>query len=131
MMMRRMASSVLCFEAFIVFFFALVAMKQTSYGAGTVWAVCGPIMILCVLLCGALRSKRGYQIGWLLQLALVASGFVLGGMWIIGPVFAGLWWYALKAGRKIDDDKAAAYAAYDAREAHEAQSASASTVQRG
>ena len=42
-MVKRMASSVLCFEAFIVFFFALVAMKLSGYGAGTVWAVCGPI----------------------------------------------------------------------------------------
>ena len=112
-MLRRMASSVLCFESFIVLFFGLVAMKLTSYGAGTVWAVCGPVMVLCILLCGALRSEWGYRIGWLLQIGLIASGLVIGTMYFIGIVFALIWYYALKAGTRIDREKAEAYEAYE------------------
>ena len=114
MMAKRMASSVLCFEAFVVFFFALVAMKLTDYGTGEVWAVCGPVMVLCVLLCGMLRMEWAYGVGWALQVALVLAGFVITDMFLVGAVFAGLWWFALRAGRRIDAEKAAAYAAYEA-----------------
>jgi hypothetical protein len=80
-------------------------------------------MVLCVLLCGMLRSPWGYRIGWVLQAALVASGLVLGAMYFLGAIFAGLWWYALRAGRLIDAEKAAAYAAYEAAQAQETQAA--------
>lgn len=109
-----MASSVLIFETLVVLFFALVAMKLTTLGAGTVWAICGPAMALCVLLCGVLKRSWAYYAGWALQGALVAAGFVVGDMFFIGAFFALLWYWGLQAGRRIDEEKAAAYAAYEA-----------------
>ena len=116
-MTKRMASSVLCFEALVILFFALVAMKLSDLGAGTVWAICGPAMAVSILLCGMLRKQWAYTAGWMLQAALIAGGFVVTDMFFVGAVFAALWFYALKAGRKIDTEKAEAYAAYEAAQA--------------
>ncbi|GAA1978023.1 hypothetical protein GCM10009838_43350 [Catenulispora subtropica] len=116
-MVRRMATSVLCFEVLVILFFALVAMKLSDLGTGTVWAICGPGMALAALLCGMLRKPWAYQIGWVLQAALILGGFVIVDMFFIGGFFALLWYWGLKAGHKIDTEKAAAYAAYEAAQA--------------
>lgn len=121
MMVRRMATSVLSFEVLVILFFALVAMKLSDLGAGTVWAVCGPAMVLATLLCGMLRKPWAYQVGWVLQAALIVGGFVVVDMFFIGGFFALLWFWALKAGRQIDAEKAAAYAAYEAAQAQGAE----------
>ena len=117
MMVRRMAASVLCFEVLVILFFALVAMKLNDLSAGTVWAVSGPGMALAALLCGMLRKQWAYSLGWALQAALIVAGFVVTDMFFIGGCFALLWYWALKAGRQIDAEKAAAYAAYEAAQA--------------
>jgi hypothetical protein len=117
MMVRRMAASVLCFEVLVILFFALVAMKLSDLSTGTVWAVCGPGMVVAALLCGMLRKQWAYSAGWVLQAALVVAGFVITDMFFIGACFALLWYWALRAGRQIDAEKAAAYAAYEAAQA--------------
>lgn len=117
MMVRRMAASVLCFEVLVILFFALVAMKLNDLSTGTVWAVSGPGMVLAALLCGMLRKPWAYSLGWALQAALIVAGFVVTDMFFIGGCFALLWYWALKAGRQIDAEKAAAYAAYEAAQA--------------
>jgi|SRR2546423_10373754 cbb3-type cytochrome oxidase subunit 3 len=122
MMVRRMASSVLCFEVLVILFFALVAMKLSDLGAGTVWAVSGPGMVLAALLCGMLRKPWAYQAGWVLQAGLIVAGFVVVDMFFIGGFFALIWYWALKAGGRIDAEKAAAYAAYEAAQAEAAGS---------
>ena len=114
MMTKRLASSVLSFETLVILFFALVAMKLSDLGAGPIWAVCGPAMAVCVLLCGMLRRPWAYSAGWVLQIALIGAGFVVTDMFLIGAVFTAIWYYALKSGRRIDAEKAAAWAAYEA-----------------
>ena len=128
MMVRRMATSVLCFEVLVILFFALVAMKLSDLSTGTVWAVSGPGMVLAALLCGMLRKQWAYTVGWALQAALIVSGFVVTDMFFIGGCFTLLWYWALKAGRQIDAEKAAAYAAYEAAQASGAAAAGASAT---
>src|SRR5512139_2092503 len=106
MMAKRMASSILCFEAFVIGFFGLVAMKLSDLGAGAIWAICGPAMVVSVLLCGMLRKPWAYAVGWVLQIALIAGGLLITDMYFIGAVFAAIWWGGLKAGRRIDAEKA-------------------------
>ena len=120
MMVRRMAASVLCFEVLVILFFALVAMKLSDLSSGTVWAICGPGMVVAALLCGMLRKPWAYSLGWVLQGALILAGFVITDMFFVGACFALLWYWALKAGRQIDTEKAAAYAAYEAAQAAQA-----------
>ncbi|MFF4583903.1 DUF4233 domain-containing protein [Streptomyces sp. NPDC001388] len=104
--MRTLCSSTLIGEFFIIGFAGLVAMKDPDLTTSTVWTVCGIAMFLSVLLCGAVTRPAGVALGWALQIALVASGFFVPMMFIIGVLFAGLWWASVHYGRKVDEAKA-------------------------
>jgi uncharacterized membrane protein len=71
------------------------------------------LAVLCLLTAGLLRHEWGYALGWAIQVAAVALGFVIGIMFFLGAVFAALWATAYLLGRKIERERAAAYAAYD------------------
>ncbi|NJA56259.1 DUF4233 domain-containing protein [Streptomyces sp. NEAU-H3] len=104
--MRTLCASTLIGEFLIIGFAGLVAMKMDALGQGTVWGVCGGAMLLCVLLCGVVTRPAGVALGWVLQVALFLSGFVVPVMFILGAAFGGLWWASVKYGRKIDEVKA-------------------------
>ncbi|MEU8762832.1 DUF4233 domain-containing protein [Streptomyces sp. NPDC048659] len=104
--MRTLCSSTLIGEFFVIGFAGLVAMKDDSLEMSTVWTVCGIAMALSVLLCGMITRPGGVQLGWVLQLGLVASGFFVPVMFFLGAVFAVLWWASVHYGRKIDEIKA-------------------------
>ncbi|MFI5754707.1 DUF4233 domain-containing protein [Streptomyces sp. NPDC051569] len=104
--MRTLCASTLIGEFFVIGFAGLVAMKSDDLSAGTVWTVCGAAMLLSVLLCGMITRPGGIQLGWALQIALIASGFVVPTMFFLGAAFAGLWWASVHYGRKIDEVKA-------------------------
>ncbi|MEU8529647.1 MULTISPECIES: DUF4233 domain-containing protein [Streptomyces] len=104
--MRTLCASTLIGEFFVIGFAGLVAMKDDTLAMSTVWTVCGIAMLLSVLLCGMITRPGGVQLGWALQIALIASGFVLPVMFFLGAVFAGLWWASVHYGRRIDDVKA-------------------------
>ncbi|MEL5957345.1 DUF4233 domain-containing protein [Streptomyces sp. CLV115] len=112
--MRTLCASTLISEFFVIGFAGLVAMKSDDLTGATVWTVCGIGMLLSVLLCGAVTRPGGVQLGWALQIALVLSGFVVPMMFILGVVFAGLWWASVHYGRKIDEAKARWAAAQEA-----------------
>ncbi|WP_406115220.1 DUF4233 domain-containing protein [Streptomyces sp. NBC_01014] len=114
--MRTLCASTLVGEFFVIGFAGLVAMKGDLSGA-TVWTVCGIGMLLSVLLCGMLSRPGAVQIGWALQIALIASGFVVPMMFILGVAFGGLWWASVHYGRIIDAAKARWAAQAEAAEA--------------
>ncbi|MEU5953814.1 DUF4233 domain-containing protein [Streptomyces sp. NPDC047525] len=104
--MRTLCASTLIGEFFVIGFAGLVAMKDPDLSMGTVWTVSGIAMLFCVLLCGMITRPGGVQLGWALQIALIASGFVVPIMFFMGAVFAALWWASLHFGQKIDEAKA-------------------------
>ncbi|MYU22329.1 DUF4233 domain-containing protein [Streptomyces sp. SID8352] len=104
--MRTLCSSTLIGEFFVIGFAGLVAMKDPDLSMGTVWTVSGIAMFLCVALCGVVTRPGGVALGWALQIALLASGFVVPTMFFLGVVFAGLWWASVHYGRKVDEAKA-------------------------
>ena len=73
------------------------------------------LTVLCLLTAGLLRHEWAYTLGWVVQGAAVALGFVIGIMFVLGAVFAVLWATAYLLGRKIERERAAAYAELDAR----------------
>ncbi|WP_449351345.1 DUF4233 domain-containing protein [Streptomyces shaanxiensis] len=93
-------------EFFVIGFAGLVAMKDPDLATSTVWTVSGIAMFLCLALCGMVTRPGGIALGWALQIALIASGFVLPAMFVMGVLFALLWWASVHYGRKIDEAKA-------------------------
>ncbi|MBO8184330.1 DUF4233 domain-containing protein [Streptomyces spirodelae] len=104
--MRTLCASTLIGEFFVIGFAGLVAMRTSDLSTSTVWTVSGIAMALCVLLCGFITRPGGVQFGWALQIALIASGFVVPAMFFLGACFAGLWWASVHFGRKVDEAKA-------------------------
>ena len=104
--MRTLCASTLIGEFFIIGFAGLVAMKDEDLSTATVWTVSGIAMFLCLALCGVITRPGGVALGWVLQIALIASGFAVPTMFFLGVVFAALWWASVHYGRKVDEAKA-------------------------
>lgn len=97
-----MAASVLVFEALVVLFAVLVAIKTGPLPAPAAWATGGGLALALLLTSGLLRFRAGYVLGWALQAALVAAGLVVPAMYFLGAVFALLWLVALRVGAGVD-----------------------------
>ncbi|NLU66377.1 DUF4233 domain-containing protein [Streptomyces sp. HNM0574] len=104
--MRTLCASTLVGEFFVIGLAGLVAMRTTDVPMGTLWTVSGVAMLLSLVLCGVLTRPGGVQLGWALQIALIASGFIVPTMFFLGACFAGLWWASVHFGRKVDEAKA-------------------------
>lgn len=106
--MRMLASSVLVMESFVMGFALLLAMKDHSSLILIIGAV---IAIACLLTPGLLKKKFGWILGWFLQAALLAYGFVVTSMFLVGAIFLGLWIAAILVGKKGEAARAALLAA--------------------
>jgi hypothetical protein len=98
---RALAATVLTFEAIVVFFASLVAMRLSDLSEGTALTLGGALAVACLLVAGLLRYRWGYTVGWVLQGLIVASGFVVPAMFFLGAVFALLWVAAIRTGRRL------------------------------
>lgn len=102
---RSLASIVLGFETIVVFLASLV-----FYGLGALppaVALGGGAALVAVLLAtiGLLRYPWAYVIGWILQVLLIATGFLNPVMFVVGALFAGMWIYSMVTGTRIDKQK--------------------------
>ncbi|GAA5230140.1 DUF4233 domain-containing protein [Arthrobacter cryoconiti] len=97
------ASTVLVLEAFVAVFLALALFGLN--GKNPIYLVAGTVLaVLLVATCAVIGKKWGPAAGWVLQLLLIAAGFAEPLMFIVGGLFAVAWWYALHAGRRIDQE---------------------------
>jgi hypothetical protein len=114
---RSLAASVLVFESLVVLFAGLAVrgLAARSDGAGsatsdgtTELVVCAGLAVTCLLVAGMLRSRAGYVLGSALQVAVLATGFWVTEMFLLGAVFGALWVAALRIGARIRRERAAA-----------------------
>ena len=47
------------------------------------------------------RRRFGLLLGSVLQVPVVATGFLIGVMWVLGGIFAALWFYMLRARKEL------------------------------
>ena len=93
--MRVLCASVLFFEAVVVGLAVPAALALTDEHHGLILWGGLLVAVLCLLAAGLLRSRAGYVLGTLLQLVVLAAGFVLPAMFLLGLLFGGLWVLAL------------------------------------
>ncbi|MEZ0164313.1 DUF4233 domain-containing protein [Kineococcus sp. LSe6-4] len=105
---RLMAATTLGSEALVVFFATLVAygLVPMAQRSATYLVVGGALVLLCLLAAGMLRRRGGYALGWVLQVAIVAGGFVVPLMFAVGGVFAIIWVCAIVVGNRIEREQA-------------------------
>jgi hypothetical protein len=102
---KRLLVTVLSMEAVIVLL-AIVPAKQLGHASGaTAGAVCGGIAIVALVLCGYVGRGRGaLYAGSVFQALVIASGVLLSMMYILGAIFAALWFTGIWLGRKWERD---------------------------
>ncbi len=114
---RGMCAAVLCLEGITLGLTTPVMITIAHVPVGTALGVGLGLAFLCLLLAGLLRSSWAYALGYAVQAAAIGLGFVISLMFLLGGVFALLWVSADYLGRKIEREKAAAWAAYRAEQA--------------
>lgn len=109
-----MCAAILCLEAIALGLTTPVMIVVSGVSTDTALAVGLGLAVVCVLVSGLLRREWAYGAGWLIQVAAIGLGFVVPLMFVVGVIFAVLWGSAYVLGRKIEQERAAAYAAYEA-----------------
>lgn len=110
---ESLLSIVLLLEGFLVFFVALTAFSLRAVTPVQA-LVGGAVLLALIVIAGrAVRYESGRWFGWALQLALVALGFLLPLMFLIGAGFLALWAFCFVKGRQLDAAKAAYLATLD------------------
>jgi hypothetical protein len=104
---RLLASILLAFESFIVFFATLAGFGLKVADGPVVWAVGLTLSFLLIATPAILGRKGSYGFGWVLQAAIISIGFWLTPMFYIGGIFACMWAWAMIAGSTIDRAKLA------------------------
>jgi hypothetical protein len=114
---QSLAMIVLGFEVIVVFLAVLViwGLSRGADGSGGLpsWAVLaagGVIIVGLIATIGLLRFRWAYVLGWVLQVLIVAAGFLNPAMFVVGVLFGGMWAYCMVAGSRIDRQRAAAAA---------------------
>ncbi len=111
---RGMCAAILSLEAVVLGLTTPVMINLAHVRWQTaVWIGLG-LCVACLLLAGLLRWEAAYLVGWVIQIAAIALGFVVPMMFVLGGIFALLWGTAYFLGRKIERERAEAYAAYAA-----------------
>ena len=102
--MRILGASVLVMESMTLGFAILLAMKEHS-SAGIIYG--SIISLLLFLTAGLLKRPLGFYIGSVLQIFMIAFGFLVPSFFFIGVIFIGLWVAAIIVGRKGEAARAA------------------------
>lgn len=111
---RGMCAAVLSLEAITLGLTTPVMITIAQIPVRTALLVGLGLAFSCLLLAGMLRSSWAYTLGYVIQVAAIALGFIISMMFLLGGIFALLWGMADYLGRKIEREKAAAWAAYRA-----------------
>jgi len=109
-----MCAAVLSLEGIVVGLTTPVMIAVSDVGAGTAVPVGLGTAVACFLTAGLLRTERGYLLGYVVQGAAVGLGLLVTTMFFLGAVFGLLWVTADRLGRRIERERADAYARFDA-----------------
>jgi hypothetical protein len=110
---RGMAAAILFLQAIVLGLTTPVMISIEGVSWPTAVSVGCGLCVVCLLLSGMLRRRWAYTAGWLVQIVSIVLGVVVHMMFVLGAIFLVLWWGAMALSRKIEREKAAAYAEYD------------------
>lgn len=105
-MQRRLCAAILVLEAIVFGLTTPVLFSVTDADTVAVLIIGPGLTILCLLVAGLLRLQVAYWIGWAIQVAAIAVGFVVPAMFFLGAIFLALWATAYFLGIKIETERA-------------------------
>ncbi|WP_309709670.1 DUF4233 domain-containing protein [Pseudolysinimonas sp.] len=102
---ETLLSIVLVLEAVVLFFATLAINGLTDIPTEIVVGGGVGAIVVFVVVATLQRFAAGVVLGGVLQLVLIASGFLAGAMFVVGAVFAALWVWCLVRARRIEDSR--------------------------
>jgi hypothetical protein len=99
---RRLFATILACEAVVIGLAIPVAITVGDVDAGTAGLVCGGLAVVCLVMAGLLRFPWAVAAGTVLQLLIIATGFMVPTMFFLGALFAALWGTAIWMGRRTE-----------------------------
>jgi hypothetical protein len=111
---KRLCGTVLIMEAVVVLLAIVPSMRLEHVRGGTAGAVGGAIAVVAILLSGLVGRPR---MGWVLyagsvfQALVIASGVLVPAMYVLGVIFALLWFTGIWLARKVEREQRAREAA--------------------
>jgi Protein of unknown function (DUF4233) len=112
---RGMCAAVLSLEAIVLGLTTPVMVQVSGVDTGVALAIGLGLAVAALVLAGLLRFEWAYGAASVLQLFAVALGLVVPLMFLLGGIFALLWGTAYFLGRKIERERAEAWAAHEAQ----------------
>ncbi|MDN3358180.1 DUF4233 domain-containing protein [Actinomadura sp. DC4] len=100
--MKRLCAVVLTLQAVVTALSIPVAISVTHTDATTAGFTGGALAVLGVIIAGLLRYRWAYIAGSVLQILVIATGFMVTAMFILGIIFAALWATAIWLGRRVE-----------------------------
>jgi hypothetical protein len=107
---ESLGSIVLAFELVIVFLGALVLFGLGALPPAIALGGGATIIVVMILAIATLRWPIGVVLGWIVQLTVVAAGFLVPAFFIVGAIFTAMWTYCMIAAARIDRNQRAASA---------------------
>jgi hypothetical protein len=102
---ETLLSIVLVLEAVVLFFATLTINGLTDIPTGAVIGGGAAAIVVFVVVAVLQRFAAGVVVGGVLQVLLIASGILVGAMFVVGAVFAGLWVWCLVRARRIEEQR--------------------------
>lgn len=99
--MRSVLAAILVLEAIVVGLAVLGAAGLSDGPRPVALAVAGGVALACLVSCALLRWRAGIVAGSVVQVATIALGFVVTLMFILGVIFATLWFGCLVLDRRL------------------------------
>lgn len=112
---RGMCAAVLSLEAVVLGLTTPVMVQIAGVDTGAALAIGLGLAAAALVLAGLLRFEWAYAAASVLQLFAIALGLVVPLMFLLGGIFALLWGTAYVLGRKIERERAEAWAAHEAQ----------------
>jgi hypothetical protein len=109
-MQRRLCAAILLLESVVLGLSSAVLTTVEGVDKPAALGLGLGLAVACLVVSALLRFRWSYALGWAIQVGAFALGFLTAAMFALGAIFLVLWLTAVRLGRTIDRDRAAAEA---------------------
>jgi Protein of unknown function (DUF4233) len=104
--MRRLCATLLSLQAVVTALSIPVEIVIAHVSPATAGVVSGGLALTGLVIAGLLRYRWAYVAGTILQLLVIATGFMVPTMFFLGIIFAILWMTAIWTARRVEGSAA-------------------------
>jgi Protein of unknown function (DUF4233) len=102
---RAMCAGMLGLQSVVLLLTVPVMLSLTDVGTAAALVVGLGLMLACIVAAGMMRRPAGGVLGWAVQVASLAMGFVIPAMFALGAIFLALYAGSWFLGQRIDRER--------------------------